>query len=131
MNKKIFTSLVSAVVFLVSGCAWMPESRVHTHGTGPLDMAVGIYRGPLNHLGAVRTGSCPMHPSCSEYAEECLSRYNTPYAWMRICDRLIRCGRDETEISPKVITPHGLRTLDTVSGNEPGPLFPEKKQNPD
>jgi putative component of membrane protein insertase Oxa1/YidC/SpoIIIJ protein YidD len=61
---------------------------------------------------------CRMHPSCSAYSKEAFHDHGFFIGWFMTCDRLTRCGRDETELSPQVWTPHGRLTLDPVSAND-------------
>lgn len=45
---------------------------------------------------------CPMHPSCSHYADQAFKRHGFFKGWVLTCDRLLRCGRDETRLRPSV-----------------------------
>ncbi len=84
----------------------------------PFSVAVKWYRGPLGHLSAVRSGGCPMHPSCSTYARECLEKKGALRGIVMTFDRLIRCGRDETRLAPKVFEHGRVKVLDPVSEND-------------
>lgn len=61
---------------------------------------------------------CPMHPTCSAYAREAVQRHGLFMGWIMACDRLVRCGRDETRISPSIIKDKNRTTLDPVSAND-------------
>jgi putative component of membrane protein insertase Oxa1/YidC/SpoIIIJ protein YidD len=61
---------------------------------------------------------CPMHPTCSAYAKEAVERHGIFIGWIMACDRLVRCGRDETQISPDIIKDKSRATLDPVSAND-------------
>ncbi|MFO7838700.1 MAG: membrane protein insertion efficiency factor YidD [Desulfosalsimonadaceae bacterium] len=87
-------------------------------GTGPFRPAISFYRGPLDHLNSVRTGSCPMHPGCSSYSLEAIEKHGPLVGWMMACDRLMRCGRDELQRSPAVLIDGSRRCLDPVSAND-------------
>ncbi len=110
-----------------SGCAHRPAA--HASGSGPLTSAIEFYRGPLNHLNAVRTGSCPMHPGCSEYSRQAIDRYGPVLGWIMACDRLMRCGRDELDRAVPVLVDGQRRYRDPVSRNagwwqDPEPFDP-------
>lgn len=45
---------------------------------------------------------CPMYPSCSHYAQEAFAKEGYLKGWILTCDRLIRCGRDETRLAPTI-----------------------------
>jgi putative component of membrane protein insertase Oxa1/YidC/SpoIIIJ protein YidD len=67
-----------------------------------------------------------MVPTCSAYARDAVHRHGWLAGWILTCERLIRCGRDETHLSPVVIHNHQLRTWDPVQANvwlgkEPSP----------
>jgi len=61
---------------------------------------------------------CRMHPSCSAYSKEAFHEHGFFIGWFMTCDRLMRCGRDETELSPQVLTPQGRLTSDPLSAND-------------
>lgn len=60
---------------------------------------------------------CPMYPSCSHYAEQAFRRHGAFKGWILTCDRLLRCGRDEVRLSPKVRANGRPRTFDPVEAN--------------
>ena len=115
--KKIF---IFIHIFILTACThssgWNNQSDVDV--PGPFSVLVGFYRGPLNHLSAVRHGSCPMHPSCSEYARQAIEKHGEILGWIMTCDRLMRCGRDETHISPKIRINGQLKYADSLEQNE-------------
>jgi uncharacterized protein len=61
---------------------------------------------------------CQMSPSCSTYSKEAFNAHGFFLGWIMTCDRLMRCGRDETRLSPEILTPDGRLTLDPLSGND-------------
>ncbi len=60
---------------------------------------------------------CPMFPSCSHYAEQAFKRHGAFRGWILTSDRLLRCGRDEVRLSPKVRANGRPRTFDPVEAN--------------
>ncbi|MGA9178110.1 MAG: membrane protein insertion efficiency factor YidD [Desulfobacterales bacterium] len=87
-------------------------------GTDPLSLMGRFYRGPLNHLSAVRYGECPMYPSDSEYSLQSLQKHGMLVGWIMTMDRLMRCGRDETRLSPQVFINGKKKTYDPVGKND-------------
>jgi uncharacterized protein len=61
---------------------------------------------------------CQMSPSCSAYSKEAFQTHGFFLGWIMTCDRLMRCGRDETHLSPGILTPEGRLTLDPLSAND-------------
>ncbi|SLM33225.1 conserved hypothetical protein [Desulfamplus magnetovallimortis] len=49
------------------------------------------------HISVTDGNRCAMFPSCSKYAEDALKKHGLFIGWIMTCDRLIRCGRDETK----------------------------------
>lgn len=98
----------------VNGCAG-------ANGGAEVDPLTGIidfYRGPLNHLSAVRDGECPMYPSCSEYARRAIRKHGMAIGWIMAHDRLMRCGRDEKRQAPKVLVNGKWKYYDPVEEND-------------
>ncbi len=79
---------------------------------------IRFYAGPLDHLSAVRFGECPMHPSCSAYAMQAIREHGPVIGWVMTCDRLMRCGRDELDLSPEVFINGRWKTYDPVAAND-------------
>ncbi|MCJ7539262.1 MAG: membrane protein insertion efficiency factor YidD [Desulfobacterales bacterium] len=79
---------------------------------------IEFYRGPLNHLSAVRSGECPMYPSDSKYSLQSIQKHGMFVGWIMAMDRLMRCGRDETRLSPKIIINGKSKYYDPVEKND-------------
>ncbi|MCF8035423.1 MAG: membrane protein insertion efficiency factor YidD [Desulfobacteraceae bacterium] len=118
-------------MILLAACAGAPRTAGPINPeTGPLNLLIRIYRGPLDHLSAVRTGRCPMYPSCSHYAQAAIEKHGPLLGSMMACDRLIRCGREELAYAPKIPVNGKWRYNDPVSANDfwfsPGQYPPEQ-----
>ncbi|WP_419663929.1 conserved uncharacterized protein, DUF37 [Desulfosarcina variabilis str. Montpellier] len=70
------------------------------------------------YLSAADGPRCPMTPSCSSYALSAINRHGALMGWIMACDRLMRCGRDELNHSPMVMTRDGRRCQDPVGNND-------------
>jgi uncharacterized protein len=82
------------------------------------DGLMHFYQGPLNHLSAVRRGSCPMFPSDSAYSRQAVAKHGFAAGWVMSMDRLLRCGRDETKQVP-LIPVHGQwKYYDPLEAND-------------
>jgi putative membrane protein insertion efficiency factor len=67
---------------------------------------------------------CPMYPSCSHYAARALKKHGPVMGWIMICDRLLRCGRSDTRLSPQVRLHGRTLTFDPVEANDFWWFFP-------
>jgi len=81
-------------------------------------LLLDFYNGPLNHLNGVRRGQCPMYPSCSRYCDESLRKHGFLFGWMMTCDRLMRCGRNEITLAPKININGKIKCYDPVIQND-------------
>ena len=119
--KKTFINLSLALVLfcIIASCTSSKSLQVETDPvTNPLSSMIGFYQGPLNHLSAVRSGECPMYPSDSNYGLQSIQKHGMFVGWMMAMDRLMRCGRDETRLSPKIIINGKLKHYDPVEKND-------------
>jgi putative component of membrane protein insertase Oxa1/YidC/SpoIIIJ protein YidD len=111
-RKTEFTAksglLLLLCAFALYACAHTAQYQAESNTTdGSLyEGIIRFYRGPLNRLQAVRSGECPMYPSCSEYSRQAVTRFGFAKGWVMSMDRLMRCGRDETRTAPRIIV-HG------------------------
>ena len=115
-------SLLVLTLFLVAasaGCATPGPGRGGEETIAePARAIFFVYDQGLNHLAPVRSGSCPMHPSCSAYSREAFQKHGLLMGWWMTFDRLLRCGRDEIERSPRVLVRGTWKTYDPVSWND-------------
>jgi hypothetical protein len=59
-----------------------------------------------------------MYPSCSVYCNESLKKHGFLIGWMMACDRLMRCGRDELTLAPKININGEIKCYDPVIRND-------------
>jgi putative component of membrane protein insertase Oxa1/YidC/SpoIIIJ protein YidD len=117
--KPCFAILVSVIVLMA--CAMTPHSEPETEASADMSQFDGMmrfYQGPLNHLSAVRRGSCPMYPSCSEYSRQAIAKHGFAIGWAMSMDRLMRCGRDELKNVPRIRVDGEWRYYDPVDAND-------------
>lgn len=107
-------------LFLVTSCAVTrpaePEPEADLNSS-LFDSIMNFYQGPLNHLAAVRRGSCPMYPSCSEYSRQAIAKHGFAVGWTMSMDRLMRCGRDEMKHAPRIRVNGNWLFYDPVDAN--------------
>ncbi len=123
MKKSLLLKPAVAAIFIIaaiflSACATTgggPDAPDEDAAVSPL---IRFYRGPLNHLSSVRQGQCPMHPSCSEYADQAIEKHGPVVGWTMALDRLMRCGRDETKRNRKIRVKGDVLFYDPVEEND-------------
>ena len=83
--------------------------------------STAVWRSPLNLFQSFFSKAdgqrCSSYPSCSHYAAQAFERHGLLKGWILTCDRLLRCGRDETRRSPSVIINGVRRTHDPIEAN--------------
>lgn len=111
-------------IFLLTACAALLTACGHSMEKGRLSgdtdvpLLLKAYDGPLNHLSAVRRGECPMAPSCSEFCKQAVQKHGIVAGWIMAVDRLLRCGRDELDIAPRVRIGGTWKAADPVENND-------------
>ncbi|MFZ3045305.1 MAG: membrane protein insertion efficiency factor YidD [Desulfatirhabdiaceae bacterium] len=92
------------------GCAHsnQPETKTDT----------GVIAWYQTYVSPIDGDRCPMTPSCSSYARQSVQKHGVFWGWIMTCDRLIRCGRDETRLSPHVAENNRIRIWDPVWMND-------------
>ncbi len=70
------------------------------------------------HISVVDGNRCSMYPSCSHYASEAFKKHGFVLGWIMSCDRLVRCGRDEVNVSRKIIVNNHKLIHDPVAAND-------------
>lgn len=81
---------------------------------GPEITPIGLFRSFISKADGER---CPMAPTCSRYASEAFSKKGMLVGWILTCDRLLRCGRDETRLAPKIRINGSVHAYDPLSAN--------------
>ncbi|MCF8110327.1 MAG: membrane protein insertion efficiency factor YidD [Desulfobacteraceae bacterium] len=125
INKGIYLGrlcagiLLCLVLIAATGCAFKQNALPGPKAdTGPVGLIIAVYQEPLDHLNAVRTGQCPMYPSCSHYAQAAAEKHGPVIGTMLACDRLIRCGRGALDYAPKIPVNGKWRYYDPLSAND-------------
>lgn len=83
--------------------------------TNPVLSFVYFYK---KHISGAIGSRCPMYPSCSGYSVDAFKKHGFLLGWAMTCDRLLRCGRDEVNISGPIWVDGRKRCYDPVSNND-------------
>lgn len=78
----------------------------------------GAVRFFQRHISPIDGDRCPMHPSCSAYSLDAFEKHGLVMGWIMTCDRLLRCGRDELSLAPRVVVDGRVRWYDPVEHND-------------
>ena len=92
-----------------------PSGESTPDGGGLVAAAIGFYR---RHVSPIDGDRCPMYPSCSQYSQDAVHKHGLTMGWIMTCDRLLRCGRDEVSVAPRIMTNNGWRCYDPVENND-------------
>jgi len=111
------TLILLGIVALLAGCA-SPGAPGTAKPPAPARALLSFYDHGLNHLSSVRSGTCPMHPSCSSYSREAFGKHGLVVGWWMTFDRLLRCDPDEVERGTRVLVRGTWKAYDPVSHND-------------
>jgi len=75
---------------------------------------IGLYQKIISRADGDR---CPMYPSCSHYAKAAFAQKGLLIGWILTCDRLLRCGRDETRLAPRITQNGTVYSYDPLDAN--------------
>ena len=113
-KKKFFFAIFLLQLFLFA----IPSVRAE-------NVFIKFYQ---DHISAVDGHRCPMYPSCSAYASQAIEKHGPVLGWMMSCDRLVRCGRNEVDLSKAIII-NGLKFVaDPLDTNDFWWFEKEKKE---
>ncbi len=114
----VAAAFLGAVLCLAAPCIAGAEQPLPDRGTPNADSAwstpLKLFQKTISRADGSR---CPMYPSCSHYSSQAFERYNPITAWILTADRLLRCGRDETRLSKRVVIQGRARIKDTLADN--------------
>ncbi len=70
------------------------------------------------HISVVDGNRCQMYPSCSSYASKAIEKHGLALGWVMAMDRLVRCGRDEANVSIQILVNNQEHIYDPVKTND-------------
>ncbi len=76
---------------------------------------IGLFQ---EYISPVDGDRCPMNPSCSAYARQCIKKHGPVMGIIMAMDRLVRCGRDEAYISERIYKNGHVLIHDPVENND-------------
>jgi len=83
--------------------------------SAPFVFPIQVFRSLISGADGDR---CPMHPSCSQYALDAIQKHGSIIGWVMTCDRLMRCGMDETRHTPPARVGRRILSYDPVENND-------------
>ncbi len=108
------------IFFSVFGCAGK-KNRVDFFQNSSSDNTSEISSPYLffwSLVSAADGDRCQMSPSCSAYSAESIKKYGFIEGYLMTCDRLLRCGRDEVRLSPRIKIQDDFLCLDPPHENK-------------
>ena len=114
------------LIYLFSGTALAGESKIPEKNNAMLDEQLEKQINPVlypvnlfrKYISVTDGNRCPMYPTCSQYCVESFRKNGLVMGWIMSCDRIIRCGGNETDLSPPVWINGEKRIHDPVSDND-------------
>ncbi|MFP4039397.1 MAG: membrane protein insertion efficiency factor YidD [Desulfosudaceae bacterium] len=123
MRKMVAAMLITVFVMVMLTVQPLPAQPPDRDGAGedsPARALLNFYRQWLSSADGDR---CPMYPTCSRYSQEAFQEHGLLKGWIMTCDRLLRCGRDELSLAPKIVIDGRTRCYDPLETND---YWPEK-----
>jgi putative membrane protein insertion efficiency factor len=115
LPPAIILTIILAVHLVITPATAWAQAAPPRQGSPQSHPVIAFYQ---RYISPVDGERCPMYPTCSAYAREAVERHGLFMGWIMACDRLVRCGRDETRISPTIVMKNSSMTLDPVSAND-------------
>jgi len=117
-------------LFVIKGiCVYalpLSDSATEQYGSGK-SIVLSLYQ---RHISPVKGGNtCPMYPSCSQYAKYAFSKFDPFSAFVASSDRFVRCGRDVADY-PLVATGDGLKRYDSPVNDRLPEIIPSESSAP-
>jgi putative component of membrane protein insertase Oxa1/YidC/SpoIIIJ protein YidD len=125
--KKIFDIIF--IIFIVLGALWGTafagqDAKSDLRKVANVDKEkqddtlLFPFRFYRDYISSVDGDRCQMYPTCSQYCSEAIQKHGALLGWIMCSDRLMRDGRDETELSDPVRVNGAKRSYDPVSNND-------------
>ena len=115
----------AAILFVLSGLMFFPvavnafeeheKASAEVTDENPFLFPIHFFR---KYISGADGDRCAMYPSCSRYAIDAIEKHGMIAGWIMTCDRLLRCGRDETKLAPAVGVGHRFLAYDPVENND-------------
>jgi putative component of membrane protein insertase Oxa1/YidC/SpoIIIJ protein YidD len=100
----------------------IPVAKKHKVSSGAAAKQENLVLYPIkfyrNYISGADGNRCPMYPSCSQYCMDAFKKHGFFLGWIMCSDRLMRCGRDETKLSPHVLIHGETLSFDPVNNND-------------
>jgi hypothetical protein len=109
---------ISLLIFIF--CIFFLPLESCSHG----NIGINFYQ---EHISPIDGNRCSSYPSCSQYANIALKKHGLFLGWAMACDRLMRCGRDTSTLSKKIVINSEIVVFDPVESNDF--WFNEKKDD--
>jgi putative component of membrane protein insertase Oxa1/YidC/SpoIIIJ protein YidD len=110
-------SSVAAVFFFLIICTSCATASRTTAEKKP-GFSESFFHFYRNVISPVDGDRCQMIPSCSAYTAEVVVQHGWFMGWIMGCDRLIRCGGDETHVAEITVRGDDRFYHDPVDAND-------------
>lgn len=112
------SSAVTVFFFLLCSYLYAGDNTIKgedKNETGQMNPVLSFYQ---KHISPADGSRCPMYPSCSHYAAQAFKKHGFVMGWIMSCDRLVRCGRDESKLAGRVVIEGHELIYDPVRSND-------------
>lgn len=112
--KMMGWALFVCALGLTASCAGFPKKSPECEPA----RVPAVFRFYQAVVSPVDGDRCHMRPSCSSYTAEAVVKHGWFLGWILGCDRLIRCGGDEANVSAILVEGEERVVEDPLSAND-------------
>lgn len=98
------------LIFFFSSPLFSGEKDINENELTPIK----IYQKYISPIDGER---CTMYPSCSHYSKIAFKKHGFFKGFIMTCDRLLRCGGDESKVSKTIVIKNKRYIYDPVENN--------------
>ncbi len=110
-DQRILYPLMIIFLFFLASPV-LSQDREESHNS------LGVISFYQKYISPLDGHRCPMEPSCSKYLNQAIEKHGYVKGWIMGMDRLVRCGRDEVNLSRPMWKNGQKHTHDPVENND-------------
>lgn len=107
--------LIGSATAAAAGAGPAGAQAVNGEATSVIDAPIRFFQEVISPVDGPR---CHSYPTCSTYARQSVAAHGAFMGWIMTCDRLMRDGRDDNHILPRIRVGNQDYADDPVGAND-------------